>query len=139
MLLCLPIVSLTACDRSPTTPEARPPGAPAASTSNAAAESVSRTPASLTLVSDRSLVCMVNNQYMGRPQIPVAVEGRTYYGCCEMCKGRLAKDASARTAVDPVSGKQVDKASAVIARTAAGSIIYFENEANLVAYPKASN
>ena len=56
-------------------------------------------------VADRSLVCMVNDQDMGKTQIPVVVEGKTYYGCCAMCKERLAKDANARTGVDPVSGK----------------------------------
>lgn len=88
----------------------------------------------LKLVADRSLVCMVNNQFMGRPQIPVEVSGRTYYGCCEMCKGRLAQDASARTSVDPVSNRSVDKASAVIAQNEHGSVMYFENQDNFAAY-----
>ena len=48
----------------------------------------------LTEVTDPSQVCMVNNQYMGRPQIPTTVEGKTYYGCCPMCKGRLEKEAA---------------------------------------------
>lgn len=60
-------------------------------------------------------VCMINNQVFEKDQIPVAVQGKTYYGCCEMCKERLAKDAEARTATDPVTGKKVDKATAVIA------------------------
>jgi len=36
-----------------------------------------------------SEVCMVNDRVMGKPQIPVEVEGKTYYGCCEGCKSRL--------------------------------------------------
>ena len=32
------------------------------------------------------LVCMVNNAYMGMPQIAVPVNGKTYYGCCDMCE-----------------------------------------------------
>lgn len=79
-------------------------------------------------------VCMVNDQLFERDQIPIKVEDKTYYGCCEMCKERLAKDAAARTAVDPVSGKKVDKATAVIAARADGSVLYFENEANLAKY-----
>ena len=59
---------------------------------------------------DPKTVCMVNEMAMGKEQIPVEVDGKTYYGCCEMCKNTLAKDASKRTATDPVSGKQVDKA-----------------------------
>ncbi|HYH44413.1 MAG TPA: hypothetical protein VEG34_01915 [Thermoanaerobaculia bacterium] len=73
-------------------------------------------------------VCMVNDAVFGKDQIPVEVQGRTYYGCCEMCKGRLANDETARTAVDPVTGKKVDKAVAVIGAKADGSVLYFENE-----------
>lgn len=89
--------------------------------------------ASLTRV-DPSLVCMVNNHFMGKAQIPVVVEGRTYFGCCEMCKGRLAKDPGSRAAKDPVSGATVDKAVAVIAKDESGEVVYFENEANLQRY-----
>lgn len=75
-------------------------------------------------------VCMVNNQVFERTQIPIRVEGRTYYGCCDMCKERLAKDPGARTAVDPVTGKKVDKATALIAALPDGSVLYFESEAS---------
>ena len=73
-------------------------------------------------------VSMVNNQVFEKDQIPVAVDGKTYYGCCEMCKERLAKDAAARTAVDPVTGKPVDKATAVIAAMPDGKVLYFESQ-----------
>ena len=76
-------------------------------------------------------VCMVNEHDMGKPQIPVEVEGKTYYGCCAMCKKTLAENATARVAIDPVSGKQVDKATAVIAAQEDGRVFYFENEASL--------
>jgi YHS domain-containing protein len=85
-------------------------------------------------VEDVKQVCMVNNQFMGKDQIPVEVEGRTYYGCCEMCKERLAKDQSVRYSTDPVSGARVDKATAVIGVQPNGSVLYFENEANLQEY-----
>jgi YHS domain-containing protein len=81
-------------------------------------------------------VCMVNNQFMGKDQIPVQVENKTYYGCCEMCKERLGKDAAARTAVDPVTGKTVDKATAVIAAQPDGKVLYFESEKTLAEYGK---
>ena len=81
-------------------------------------------------------VCMVNNTVFEKDQIPVAVQGKTYYGCCEMCKERLAKDAGARTAVDPVTGKKVDKATAVIAAQADGKVLYFESEKTLAQYEK---
>lgn len=94
---------------------------------------VAAAPARITRV-EPSLVCMVNNQYMGKAQIPVAVDGKTYFGCCEMCKSRLAQDPTSRAAVDPVSGATVDKAAAVIGRDASGAVLYFESEKNLQLY-----
>ena len=88
-------------------------------------------PAGLSRVTDASQVCMVNDQFMGRPQIPIAVEGRTYYGCCAMCKDRLGKEPATRFARDPVSGEQVDKSSAVIVQDASGKVMYFASEATL--------
>lgn len=79
-------------------------------------------------------VCMVNNQVFEKDQIPVQVQGKTYYGCCEMCKERLSKDAAARTAKDPVTGNPVDKAKAVIVAQTDGSVLYFESEKTLAQY-----
>jgi YHS domain-containing protein len=79
-------------------------------------------------------VCMVNNTAHSAPQIPVVVDGKTYFGCCEMCKGRLASDPQSRTAVDPTSGKTVDKATAVIGATPQGKVMYFESAASLEEY-----
>ena len=90
----------------------------------------------LTLVTDTSQVCMVNNQFIGRPQIPVQVDGKTYYGCCAMCKGRLQSDAPARTAIDPVTNAAVDKASAVIGKTTTGSVLYFANREHFQTYAR---
>jgi YHS domain-containing protein len=81
-----------------------------------------------------SLVCMVNNQFMGTAQIPVVVEGKTYFGCCEMCKSRLAQDPTSRAATDPVSGASVDKSVAVIGREGSGAVLYFESAKNLELY-----
>lgn len=94
--------------------------------------------AALTRITDPSFVCMVNDQFMGRAQIPVDVEGRTYFGCCEMCKARLQNDASFRTATDPVSGKAVDKATAVIGKAADGRALYFESERTFAEYASRS-
>jgi YHS domain-containing protein len=88
-------------------------------------------------VVETKYVCMINNQRFNKVQIPVEVEGRTYYGCCEMCKGRLSGDPKSRVAIDPVSGKEVDKAKAVIGANADGEVFYFENAENLKRY-KAS-
>lgn len=85
---------------------------------------------------ETKMVCMINEHAMGKEQIPIEIEGRTYYGCCDMCKKALAADASKRVAVDPVSGKQVDKATAVIAAQGDGRVFYFESEKNLEKYNK---
>ena len=91
-------------------------------------------PAGMTRVSDPSQVCMVNDQFMGKPQIPVEVEGRTYYGCCAMCKDKLNQQPAARLAQDPVTGEAVDKAKAVIVQDAQGRVKYFASEATLARY-----
>ena len=53
-------------------------------------------------------VCMVNDTAFDKEQIAVEVDGKTYFGCCSMCEARLKKDTDIRSAVDPVSGVQVD-------------------------------
>jgi YHS domain-containing protein len=86
--------------------------------------------ASLVQVETR-YVCMINNQRFEKEQIAIEVEGRTYYGCCEMCKDKLKKDKASRWATDPVSGKKVDKAKAVIGVNTEGKAFYFETVENL--------
>lgn len=84
-------------------------------------------------------VCMINNKLFDKPQIPVTVDGKTYYGCCPMCKDKLEKSAEARTATDHVSGKAVDKAEAVIGAAADGTVHYFENDKNLQKFGSAGH
>jgi YHS domain-containing protein len=79
-------------------------------------------------------VCMINDRSMANEQIAVEVEGKTYYGCCPMCKERLVKDEASRFAVDPVSGKKVDKAKAVIGALPGAKVLYFESKENLERY-----
>ncbi len=76
-------------------------------------------------------ICMVNNKRFDRVQIPTEVDGKTYYGCCPMCKGKLEKIQSLRVAIDPVSGNVVDKATALIGSAPDGTAYYFENEENM--------
>jgi len=85
-----------------------------------------RTEAKAKLVDPR-VVCMVNDAVMGKAQIPVRFEDRTYYGCCEGCVERLKSDRTARYAADPVTGKEVDKAKAVILEGPSGEALYFES------------
>ncbi|HZR83891.1 MAG TPA: hypothetical protein VFD92_22540 [Candidatus Binatia bacterium] len=85
---------------------------------------------------DAKRVCMVNDTAFERDQIAVQVDGKTYFGCCEMCKGRLQQDAAARTATDPISGKPVDKATAVIGAKPDGKVLYFESEKTFQQFSK---
>ncbi len=83
------------------------------------------------------LVCMVNNAFMGKAQIAVPVNGKTYYGCCEMCVYRLNKEENSRMAVDPFSGKKVDKSEAyIVLKKANGEVDYYETEANYHSFTK---
>ena len=79
-------------------------------------------------------VCMVNNSAFEEDQIPVKVGEKTYYGCCKMCEKTLNTDSASRVAVDPVSGKQIDKAAAVLGANGHGEVFYFENQANFEKY-----
>jgi hypothetical protein len=82
------------------------------------------------------LVCMVNNAYMGIKQIPVKVGDKIYYGCCEMCEGKLKSGEEHRYAIDPYSDNQVDKSLAYIVLKSEDSheVSYFENEGNYLAF-----
>jgi YHS domain-containing protein len=99
--------------------------APAAAASHASASMASAE--ELAPVDRAELVCMVTNRKFESAQIPVAVEGRTYYGCCEGCKATLESDPEARFAVDPVTGARVDKSRATFGALPDGRILYFES------------
>ncbi len=85
---------------------------------------------------ENDLVCMVNDAYMGIEQIPVEVEGKTYYGCCEMCEAKLKDSIHYRYATDPFTGEKVDKAEAYIVLQSSSDIgiHYFKSEENYKAY-----
>ncbi|WP_268230653.1 hypothetical protein [Sphingobacterium sp. UT-1RO-CII-1] len=85
-----------------------------------------------------NLVCMVNDAYMGKEQIEVTVDGKMYYGCCDMCKERIPKDASVRYAIDPHTMQKVDKATAYIVMIAkGGEVAYFESKSSYEAFRQA--
>tara|TARA_R110002111_G_scaffold104936_1_gene162896 strand:- start:118 stop:450 length:333 start_codon:yes stop_codon:yes gene_type:complete len=81
-----------------------------------------------------STVCMVTDKAFDKPQIPVVVNGKVYYGCCAGCKMRLESAESYRKAKDPLSGVKVDKAIAIIGADQSGTVYYFENKDNLRKY-----
>ena len=81
-------------------------------------------------------VCMVNDKYMAEDQIAIPFEGRTYYGCCEMCVAKLEGEVAARTALDPHTGEAVDKALAYIVAKPDKKVLYFSSRDNFVEYSK---
>jgi YHS domain-containing protein len=108
-------------------------------TASAASEEPSNDSAAPALVRvETKYVCMINDQHFAKVQIPVEVDGRTYYGCCAMCKEQLRSNEASRAAVDPVSGKKVDKATAVIGAEPDGTVYYFESAENLKAFKPAA-
>ena len=77
------------------------------------------------------MVCMMQDMVLTKPGIAIQHEGKTYYGCCQMCKEKIASDPEKYTkAKDPVSGKTVDKATAVIYGLD-GSAFYFESKSTM--------
>jgi YHS domain-containing protein len=100
----------------------------------AATLSASDAPADKAVRVESKNVCMINDRSMANEQIPVEVDGKTYYGCCPMCKERLAKEEASRYAIDPVSGNKVDKAKAVIGALPGAAVLYFESVENFQRY-----
>src|SRR5579883_3039699 len=76
-------------------------------------------------------VCFMNKTRFNHSLKSVEVDGKKYYGCCPDCLDKLKSDPAARMDTDPVSGKQVDKATAVIGVDKNGKIYFFENLDNL--------
>jgi YHS domain-containing protein len=83
-------------------------------------------------------VCMVNDQVFSDPQIPVVVDGKTYYGCCPACEAMLERERTMRVAIDPVTGKEVDKATAAIGAFPDGRVLYFASVENRDAFDPAT-
>jgi YHS domain-containing protein len=76
-----------------------------------------------------SFVCMMDNKFKGKEQIPVMVNGKTYYGCCQGCVHALKNNRDIRYARDPLTGEEVDKADAYITLKSNGtdSVFYFKS------------
>ena len=70
---------------------------------------------------------MVNDAVMAKQQIPVPHEGEMYYGCCEGCVKQLKNERGLRYSKDPVTGRDVDKATAFIMAGPKGQALYFES------------
>ncbi len=88
-------------------------------------------------VDKRDTVCAVQDSVGTKAGVPHEYNGKTYYLCCEMCRDSIKNDPAKYTiATDPVSGKKVDKAVAMIYNLD-GKAYYFENEANRKAFAES--
>jgi len=76
-------------------------------------------------------ICFITKKRFERNLKSVNVEGKTYYGCCDDCLAKLTNDPASRKDVDPVSGKEVDKATAFIGMDKDGNVYFFESQENL--------
>lgn len=80
---------------------------------------------------DSKFVCMINKKHFNHAQTAVVLDGHTYYACCEDCKKQLTENKASRMDKDPVSGKEVDKAIAVVGIDYAGNAFFFETKENM--------
>ena len=78
--------------------------------------------------------CMGSNQAQEKAQNYAIVDGKPYYGCTDMCIANLRQNAGFRYSRDPVSGKKVDKATAIVGARKNGQLLYFETEENFLSY-----
>lgn len=76
-------------------------------------------------------VCMADKKTFDEPQKLVVIDNRTYYACSESSEAQLLHDPASRRDVDPLSGKEVDKATATVGVDQAGHVYFFENNKNL--------
>jgi hypothetical protein len=82
-------------------------------------------------------VCMVNDAFMGSPQIEIPVNDKMYYGCCKMCVKKLNDSKEIRTAIDPLSKEEVDKSEAYIVLdpdSDQNGVLYFKSESTFNRY-----
>lgn len=87
-------------------------------------------------VENRENVCVMQDSVLASPGIPVVHEGRTYYGCCPMCNQSIKAEPEKYTiSRDPVTGKNVDKAFALM-YSHKGRVYYFESESSRLEFAK---
>lgn len=62
-------------------------------------------------------VCMLRGDVKSRPTLPIEVNSKTYWACCQNCLGKLQRNENnVLFAIDPLSGESVNKADAIIRR-----------------------
>lgn len=132
MLLLLSILLLSCADKKKEVAE---------STSQATIETSKTTDEAIASAQNYEIVpnekvCMVNDRFMGVPQMAIEANGTTYYGCCESCVEKLQKNLDdVRFGSNPFNETKVDKASAVIVQDKNnGSVFYFASKEDAQAF-----
>lgn len=83
---------------------------------------------------DRTRVCMLQDTVQAQAGLPYEHRGKTYYLCCGGCLSAFKTAADKySTAVDPVTGAQVDKANAPI-YAYRGRAYFFASEESLTQF-----
>ncbi|CAM2069701.1 M56 family metallopeptidase [Sulfidibacter corallicola] len=89
-------------------------------------------------IQDPRHVCMFADEVIENgPRVSrvLEIDGHRYYLATKECLESIARHSEIRFARDPMSGREVDKANAVLAVYAGSSrVAYFENEENLAEY-----
>ncbi|MBX2956315.1 MAG: hypothetical protein KF846_09170 [Cyclobacteriaceae bacterium] len=84
-------------------------------------------------------VCMSTDAFMdGNIQMVVPNLGGTYYACSHQCIAALQSNEGERYAIDPISKKRINKATAFICLhpDKSGKVCYFESKENHLAFIK---
>lgn len=95
--------------------------------------------AETSIVEDKSRICMMQDTVLLKSGEKIEYHGKTYYGCCPMCKQKMiAEPERYLRATDPISKKIIDKSDAFILNVD-GNAVYFETESNRTKFMKMTN
>lgn len=78
---------------------------------------------------------------MGVKQIPIDVNGTSYFGCCQGCVEKIQKNIDdVRFGSNPLNNRKVDKASAIIVQDKnTGSVFYFDSKEDAKKFVRQNN
>lgn len=82
---------------------------------------------------EQNRVCMPQNLVFDRDMIPVQLNDRTYYGCCEGCIVQITQNEALRMGQDGLTGENIDKSQAVVLDIH-GKAMYFASAENAKKY-----
>ncbi|MGZ2369478.1 hypothetical protein ACXR6G_06805 [Ancylomarina sp. YFZ004] len=89
-----------------------------------------------------SMVCMLGGDIKTKPTLPIEINSKTYWGCCQNCLGKLQRNENnALYALDPLSGESVNKADAIIRQDPQNNkrVFFFKSNETYNQYLKTIN